>query len=186
MTHINRDTKMSHDVQIIAGIQKDLQDVTSLPLGGSVYTMAALQQFIQSRIDAINKVATTRAAWGDAVEAFDKVDSEVTVVVRGLRQYVINRFGEKSPLLADFGFTPPKRTVLSPEENVAKAAKAKATRVARGTVGPKKKAQIKGTVTTTAPATSPAPTAPAPAPAPVAGASPAPSATPAVAPVVTK
>jgi hypothetical protein len=186
MPHINRDTKVSHDVQTIAGIKKDLQDVTSLPLGGSAYTMVALQQFIQSRIDAINKANAAHAAWADAVGAFKALDPEVTKVVRALRDYVINRFGEKSPVLADFGFTPTTRKALTSEEKVAKAKQAEATRKARGTIGPKQKAKIKGTVATTAPATPPAASAPSPAvaPAPVAVAPPV--ATPSVAPTVTK
>jgi hypothetical protein len=42
-----------------------------------------------------------------------------------------NVFGENSPVLADFGFTPPPRkAVLTPDQKVAKAEKALATRKA--------------------------------------------------------
>jgi hypothetical protein len=163
MSKINRSTTQARDGQVIVGIKKDLQNVSSLPLAASTYTMAALEQLIQSRIDAANAVANAKANWHDAMATYDALNTKVTEVVRGLRQYVINAFGQNSPVLADFGFTPPKKATLTPEQKVAKAAKAKATREARGTMGKKQKALIKGTVSTTAPATSPAAPAPTPA-----------------------
>ena len=96
--------------------------MSSLPLAGSTYTMVALEQLIQSRIDVINRIAVAKAQWLDA-----------------LRQYVINAFGQNSPLLADFGFKPPTTKPLTPEQKVAKAEKAAATRKARGTMGKKPK-----------------------------------------------
>ena len=170
MVAVNRSTTQAHDGQVIVGIKKDLQNVSSLPLAGSAYTMAALEQLIQSRIDAANAVANAKANWHDASATYDALNTKVTQVVRGLRQYVINAFGQNSPVLADFGFTPPKKVALTPEAAVARAKKAAATRKARGTMGKKQKAPIKGTVLATAPATSPV--APAPTLAPAATPSP--------------
>src|SRR5581483_10415404 len=122
------------------------------------------------------------------------LNTNVTQVVRALRQYVINANGPDSPVLADFGFAPPKQAGLTPEQLVARGQKAAATRKARHTMGKKQKASIKGTVAPTAPATAapasestsatppvapvnaPAPAVPAPAPpavAPTAGTRPA-------------
>jgi hypothetical protein len=157
MSNANHSTTQAHDGQVIVGIKKDLQNVSSLPLAGSTYTMTALVQLIQSRIDAANTIATARANWLDATAKYEALNTQLTPVVRALRQYVINAFGQNSPLLADFGFTPPKKATLTPEQLTARALKADATRKARGTLGKKEKAKIKGTVVTTAPATSPAP-----------------------------
>ena len=162
MANNNRSTIEAHDAQVIVGIKKDLPNVSSLPLAGTTYTMTALEQLIQSRIDAANGVVNARANWIHAAATYKALNTQVTQVVRALRQYVINAFGQNSPTLADFGFTPPKKATLTPEQKTAKAAKAKATRVARGTKGKKQKAVIKGTVPTTEPATTP-PAAPAPA-----------------------
>jgi hypothetical protein len=176
----NRSTTQAHDGQVIVGIKKDLQNVPNLPLAGSTYTMAALELLIQSRIDQANKVDAAKASWLEATAAYKALNTQVTQVVRALRQYVINAFGQSSPVLADFGFSSPKRATLTPEEKVARALKAAATRKARGTASKKQKAKIKGTVATTAPATAPpvtptaAPTVtptPTPATPPVAGAS---------------
>jgi hypothetical protein len=150
----NRTTTQAHDGQVIVGIDKHLQNVPSMPLAGSAYTMAALKQLIQSRIDAVIKVGNAKAQWHDASAAYKELNTHVTEVVRGLRQYVISAFGATNPVLADFGFTPPKKQALTPEQKVARALKAAATRKARGTKGKKQKAGIKGAVP--APATSPA------------------------------
>jgi hypothetical protein len=146
---------------------------------------------IQARIDAASAVATTKAAWLNAVKTYDAIDLQVTVLMRELRNLVIAAFGSSSPKLADFGFKATVRTPLTPAQKVARAAKAKATRVARGTLGKKQKALITGATaaaaasSATAPTTTPAAT-PAPAPAAPAPAAPAPAApaAPAAAPAM--
>jgi hypothetical protein len=164
---MNRSTVQAHDGQVIVGIKKDLQNVSSLPLAGSTYTLAALEQLIQSRIDAANKVAQAKANWSDATATYKALNTQLTPVIRGLRQYVINAFGQDSPLLADFGFTPPKKATLTSEQLVVRAAKADATRKARGTMGKKQKKAVKGTVTATVASPS-TPASPPVAPSPVA------------------
>jgi hypothetical protein len=80
--------------------------------------------------------------------------------------------------LAVFGLKPRKvRAAPKPEDQVAAALKAKATRKARMTMGPKQKAKIKGVVPETSPETPPPATAPVaptatPGPVPAAGAAP--------------
>jgi len=161
----NKTAMQALDTQVIAGINKDLKNTKSLLLAGSTYTPVTLTALIQSRITAINEVATTRAAWLAAVAAFDTLSAQVHEVEMGLKQYAFNAFGKKSPLLADFGFAAPK--VVTPTTDTKQLAiqKRAATRVARNTLSKKAKAKITGTVAT--PAQPAAPTAPATAPAPV-------------------
>ena len=165
MLSTNRPNTQAHDGQVIVGIKNNLQNVSSLPLASSTYTMAALEQLIQSRIDAANAVVNARAHWVDASATYETLNTNVAKVVRALRQYVINVYGPDSPVLADFGFTATKKSPLTPDQLVARAQKAAATRKARGTMGKKQKAKIKGTVATTAPAAPPPATAPAETPA---------------------
>jgi hypothetical protein len=160
MANVNRTNTQAHDAQVIAGIGKHLQTVSSLPLLGSTYTPAALVKLVQSRIDSANGSIATKATWHSTVVEDKALNAKLTPVIRALRQYVINVFGEASPVLADFGFTASKRATRTPEEKAAAAAKAKATRAARHTMGKKQKKDVKGTVPTTAPATSPSPAAP--------------------------
>ncbi len=141
---LNRTTKQARDGQVIVGIKKDLQSVTSIPLDGDTYTPTSLVAFIQSRIDSATKVATAKAAWIDATTQYDTIDTKATAVVSGLKQYVMNAFGKTSPLLADFGFSPRKVTVLTPEQKQQAVAKRAATRAARGTKGPVAKLAVTG------------------------------------------
>jgi hypothetical protein len=164
MTTANRTKTQARDAQVIEGIKKHLQNVSNLPLVGSAYTPADLVKLVQSRIDSANGATATKANWHSTVVADKTLNTKLTPVLRALRQYVINVFGETSPVLADFGFTPPKRATRTPEQKAAAAVKAKATREARHTMGKVQKKGIKGTVPATAPATNPSPV---PAPTPV-------------------
>src|SRR5207237_10065472 len=90
---------------------------------------------------------------------------DTTEFVLQLRQTIRVAFANSVDLLGRYGLTPKKARVISPEASVAAAAKARATRLARHTMGPKQKAQIQGTVEV--PANAPSPTVPlAPAPSP--------------------
>jgi hypothetical protein len=176
----NRATTQAHDAQVIVGIQKDLKATSSLPLAGTTYTPATLMQLVQSRIDLANSVANARAAWLDTVAKYKALDAQVTLVVHGLRQYVVNAFGASSPVLADFGFTPLKKATLTPEQKVARAKKAAATRAARGTMGKVAKKAVKGSVEVTV-TTTPTMVVPVPATTPPAANGAAPSGSPAAA-----
>jgi hypothetical protein len=188
----NRTNQQGKDQQVIQGIQKDLQQMSSLPLGGATFTPTTLTAFVQSRIDAANEVATAKANWQNAAKTYLALNKQANVVIHDLKQLVIGAFGAASPKLADFGFTPRKKAVLTPEQKAAAAKKRAATRTARGTKGPKAKLSIKGTVPATGPATgtttpagtavTQAQTATAPAAAPPDKVAPPAAATPATAP----
>jgi hypothetical protein len=151
---INHTVTQALDGQVIAGIKKDLQNSPTLPLAGSTFTPAALEQLIQSRIDLSNAVANARAEWLDVTAKYKALNTNVTKIVRALRQHVINVYGADSPTLSDFGFTSTKRATLTSEQLALRAQKAAATRKARGTASKKQKAKIKGTVPVVAPPTS--------------------------------
>jgi hypothetical protein len=161
----NRPTQQARDAQVITGVKKNLQNAPSLALSGTTFTPDALVKLVQSRIDAANAIAAAKANFHTEVVAFRVLSAQVTKVLRGLRQLVINTFGEDSTILADFGFTPPKKATLTPEQLVARAKKAAATRALRGTKGPKAKLAVKAGVTTT-PAETPAQPTPPAAPIP--------------------
>ena len=188
MSTNNRTKKQGTDQQVLEGVNKDLTTMTSLPLGGTTYTPTSLAARIQSRIDQANAVMTAKAAWQHAITTYEATDTQVQVIIHDLKQLVIGAFGATSPKLADFGWSPRKITVLTPEEKAAAVAKRAATRKARGTKGPKAKLAITGATaaaaaTATPPASNGAATpavvagAPAPAPAAAPPATPEPAAT---------
>ena len=102
---------------------------------------------------------SARAAWQTAVQADRALEDKTKPFVAALRGSLLASFAGNIDTLARFGLVPRQKPVTTPEVKVAAAAKAKATRAARHTMGPKEKAAIKGTVTPTAPATA-APSAP--------------------------
>jgi hypothetical protein len=70
--------------------------------------------------------------------------TEVRQYYAALKSAVTNLFGEGSPQLAQFGLSPRKpHKALSSSQLAVRAAKAKATRVLRNTMGKKQKAPIK-------------------------------------------
>jgi hypothetical protein len=183
MANINRATTQARDAQVIAGIEKHLPNTPSLPLVGSSYTPANLVKLFQGRIDSANTTAAAKANWHSTVVTGKAGSTKLTPILRALRQYVMNVFGETSPVLSDFGFSPPKRATRTPEQKAASAAKAKATRQARHTMGKKQKKNVKGSVTATLLVTptnaSPPAVSPAAALGATAAATPAPGAAPA-------
>jgi hypothetical protein len=156
--NINRSTIQAHDGQVIVGIGKHLQNVSSIPAGGKTLTPAELTKLVQSRIDSANAVAAAKAHWHDAVASFKQLNTEMTQVNRDLRHFVIGTFGEASPVLADFGFAPPKRTKLTPEQKAAAAKKRLATRKARHVMGKKQRLNVKAPIEPSSQAPAPPPT----------------------------
>jgi len=160
-TNNNRTTQQVHVQKLIDGLNKHSQMIPSLVIGGTSLTTAAIIAILQTRLATANAAQSTRATWQNAVKA----DKDERVKTRGfllaLQQALLVAFGGSIDALADFGLTPRKPHVITPEKKAAAAAKAKATRAARHTLGKNQKAAIKGTVSPTAPATA-APTVPAP------------------------
>ncbi len=158
------------DVQaLIAGTQKHFPN-GSLTIGNATFTSASLVELLKSFADAMAKHDEAKAAAQDALTAFRNVKTRVEPVLQGYRDLLKAMYGNAAQTLADFGLAPRKERVsLSVADKAAAQHKAQATRMARGTKGPKAKLAIKGTATTVPvdkPAVPPTvPTAPAAAPA---------------------
>lgn len=119
-------------------------------------------EIVVSVDDAVAKlqaVADNRAAVTAAkAEAAAKIDAEDTalkdllVFVRALVAFIRFTFGDDPTALDDFGVAPLKaRTPMTAEEKAVAAAKRKATREARGEVGPKKRKATAAPATPTTP-----------------------------------
>jgi hypothetical protein len=164
--------------KLIAGAKKHFANGTQvLTFAGALanVTVDAACGELQTLID--NRAATTAAR----ATAKDKVDSEqaampaLVAFMSAFESLIRVMFGNDTASLADFGLQPRKQPVpKTVEQKTVAAAKAKATRTARGTKGPKAKQAVKGNVAVqvavtplaTVPANAPeasAPNAPAPA-----------------------
>jgi hypothetical protein len=132
MAKLNKTSTQARDTTVIAGITKDLKNVSSMALAGSTYTPVTLITLVQSRITLANAVAAARANWLDSVKTYKALNTQVSEVESGLKAYVINLFGKNSPLLADFGFAPTPRATPNAATVQQAVVKRAATRKARG------------------------------------------------------
>jgi hypothetical protein len=161
----NRTDETTSEQTLIDGLNKHAAAIQAIAIAGASVTTKDIVATLQSRIDSAKAALSTRATWLTAVQADRAVRDKTKTFVSGLKQALLVAFAGQIDTLADFGLTGRKTTVLTPEEKLVRAAKARATRAARHTMGSKQKAEIKGMVAPTALA-SPAPSAPTPSPTP--------------------
>jgi hypothetical protein len=148
---------------LIFGLQKHSPS-GQFTLDGIPYTTAALVQLFQSLANAITAVTAGQAQATELVASMRAVEAKVGPVFLALKTNLLGTYGTSTSTLADFGLQPKKaRTPMTAEQKAASAAKAKATRAARGTTSKKQKLTVTGNVTgiTVTPVTTV--TAPAPA-----------------------
>jgi hypothetical protein len=134
--------------QLIAGTQKHLANAGQLTFAGGVFTPAQVEAQLQA-------LATLRA---DVQTAKATVQAKVTTEraqLPALRAFLLAfadlvraQFAAQPDVLADFGLKPKKaRTPMTAAQRTAANAKRAATRKARGPIGTRKRAAVKGDVT---------------------------------------
>lgn len=162
----NKSTRQDAIRKVMAGMSKYYGNLPSVRLAGTVFTPAALLQFLQADIASSDAADQARADLLKAVEAQTATRGKTNVVLRAIKSLVFSDQGDSkdvSDVLAFFGYSPRTRKKASAEENALAAAKRNATRKARGTVGKKARGKIHGTVPaatssgTPAPGTNPVP-----------------------------
>ena len=169
----NRIDLTTSEQTLIDGFNKHAAAIPSMVIGATLMTAQDIVATLQTRIDTARAALSTRATWQTAIRTDEATRDATKTFVSGVKQGLLVAFAGHLDTLADFGLTARAQHVATPEEKLAAAAKAKATRAARHTMGSKQKAAIKGTVTPTAP-----PTAAPSAPTPTSTASPVPPAAP--------
>jgi hypothetical protein len=131
-----------------------------MTLLGQSLTPAAIVSVLQERI-ATGQAAIAADASRNAPIVTDAAElTRTDALVSALRQVVQGMYKQTPGTLADFGLKDRKVTKPSVETLAAAAAKSKATRAARHTMGKKQKQAIHGNVASAAPAT-PSPASPA-------------------------
>jgi len=149
-TDKNRTDETVAAQKLVDGLNKNAAAIPSIVIDGAVLTTKDIVGTLQSRIDEASTVLSTRATWQAAVQADRVGRDKAKPFVSGLRQALLVAFASKIDTLADFGLTPRKVHVASPEANLARTQKALATRAARHTMGSRQKKAIKGTIAPTA------------------------------------
>ena len=147
MSKQTKATTLAQLQALITGLQKQFPN-GNFTLGNTAYTTATLVQAFSSLIAAINAVNTVQANAKVAVATLKAVTAQVGPVVLALTRNLQSMYGSATDTLALFGLEPHKapapRTAM---EKAASAAKAAATRKARGTTSKKQKLTVKGNVT---------------------------------------
>jgi hypothetical protein len=144
----NRTSQETANQKLIDGFTKHSATLATLVIGGTSYKTADVITVVQGLVNSAKAVVTSRATWQAAVSADKAERSKQKTFMSGVRQSLLVAFGGSIDVLADFGLAPHKaRTAPTPQQKQAAAAKAKATRAARHTMGNKQKKAVKGDVT---------------------------------------
>jgi len=145
-TSQNRQATSVVDQKAIGAVDKYFANISTLTLAGNAITPADLKAMLKAEIDALKGVDDLRAALHTALVSARAISAKASGARKALRAYILGNYGsDAAQMFADFGMNlpKPKSTVLSKDKAQA-AAKAKATREARHTMGSKQKAAIKG------------------------------------------
>ena len=135
-------------VQAIRTVMSGLEahyGATTLVLRRTTYTPAELQAFLQADVDAVLASVAARAAWLTAVKEEQDSGARTDVVLAAIAAQVYAHFGDdqdSASVLADFGLSPRKLPETTGEQQAAAAAKRRATREARGTLGKRQRAAL--------------------------------------------
>ena len=179
-SRLSRLESQTADAKLSAGLIKHAPTLSSFTIAGTVVKTVDVITVLQSRQNTAKAVEPARSVWQAAVAADRNERAQSKALLSGVKQALQVMFAGSTETLADFGLAPRKARVVLPAVKVAAAAKAKATREARHTMGTKQKAQVKGALDgvnlvvtaqpspTASPAAtaSPTPTAPAAGPGP--------------------
>jgi hypothetical protein len=148
---INKTSRLKRLQKIQQGLGKHFQGVTQITLGGTSYTLTELTALLQGDLDAMTLSGTTDAAHRTAVAAERLKHAQVDPVLRLFKALVISQFGDSpasAQALEDFGYAPRPPSTRTVKAKAAAQVKAKATREARHTMGPKQKQEITGSPAT--------------------------------------
>jgi hypothetical protein len=143
---INRLAQQTAEDQLSAGLTKHASTLPPITIAGKTISPADLIAMLQVLRTAASAADSTHAAWRAAVATNRTKRKQAATLLTGVNEWLHLAYGTSPDMLGDFGLTPRKKPVVSPEARLAGAAKARATRVARHTMGPKQKRNIKGNV----------------------------------------
>jgi hypothetical protein len=148
MRKINRDSIINRIRQAIAGIQKDFSGAATIVLDGVPTKPADATATLSAAVTKIDEAIAAETAFHQAVAEQDAAIATALALLANLKTLVVNQFGKKGAQLADFGMATATPKPQSEATKAAAVLKREATRLARGTKGPKAKLAIRGIVPT--------------------------------------
>ena len=162
----NRLEETTADQTLIDGLINIASTIPSFVVGGATVPTKDIVTTLQARLDTAKATESARATWRTAVQADRDERAKTKTLVSVIKQTLLQFFAGKTDTLATFGLTPRKPRAVKPAGKVVAAAKAKATRAARHTMGKNQKAKIvgaldSGVITIPVPGPTPIPASPA-------------------------
>jgi len=146
MAATSKAKQLSQIQSLSTGMPKYCASMT-FTLAGTTYTEPQAVQVVDALLAADQATVQAKVGYAAAEAAEKKLFSTDGPIIRELRENLALAFSNSPATLAELGIVPRKvPQPLSPEALVARAAKAKATRLARGTTSKKQKATITGNV----------------------------------------
>jgi hypothetical protein len=130
--------------QLVAGTQKNLPATSTVDVNGQELKQSDIVAQLQSWIGLYQQVDATNAPYRNAVKALQAATPTIQKYLGSYRQALRQVFGKGSPLLADFGMSTTQQKTPTPATHVLAAAKAAATKKARGTLGSQKRKSVQG------------------------------------------
>jgi hypothetical protein len=124
------------------GVTDEFPATTKLTLNGQTYTPAQIDSVFSAATDAVAAVAPAKAQLQKLVASQEAALKAANQLYLALKKYVESLYGKGSPELASFGFSTALPKAPSSETKALAAAKAKLTRQARGTAGPRQRKTV--------------------------------------------
>ncbi len=129
--------------KLIAGFNQAFPAKSTVVVNGTAVTPAQIVAKLQAIVDEYQAILDARATLqGDLQKAKANRSSEHEFLMQ-LHGALVAFFGRGNPQLLQFGFTPTKPKQKSVADKTTAAAKAKATRAMRHTMGSVQKEQVK-------------------------------------------
>jgi hypothetical protein len=133
-------------VSLIAGVIAHFPSASSLVIDGVTYDKEALLQKLQEVNGPFKKAEDLRVQSSNAIKERDASEGAAATFAEKAALGLQYLFGSDANVMAAYGLTPPKaRRQLTPQEKVARAAKAAETRKLRNTMGSRQKQAVKAT-----------------------------------------
>jgi len=131
---------------LITSIPKYLATATFM-VASQTFTAPQAVTFLQTLHDSSAATIAAKAMWKQLALADETAEAQNGSIAREIRDAIALAFSNAPATLQAFMLSPRKKpTPLTAEARLVAAAKAKATRTARGTKGSKQKAAITGNV----------------------------------------
>ena len=142
--------KSSRKSLVIASIPKTVSGLRKhfagqvLRLNGRELAVDAVIAQLDAALKQVARASAAQTAWKQELEAADAAVASAGLVVSAVRDLVRGVFGKKSTSVEDFGMKPRSYGRATLATRVDAAAKSKATRAERHTMGPRQKAKLHG------------------------------------------